>query len=239
MIILEFSYRLWPDCSPEDMSDDIARMWRWTFDRLEPKLQSINPNFSVDWTSFGIFGGSYGGGLALSAWCVAECHDDKPEGFRIRWVDTHAPTSKGYSRKDGYYIGIYISPERAERDRKQISQAQAACPYPIPQSELDAPTNLYGGPVSSIGIPPDSLEENSAFGMIKKMPKECGDKQTRFVFYHGDIDAHVRLEDTKDTVEMLQGKGYHVELIVKQGKGHASDVDESLGEDERNFLNAS
>ncbi|KAH8698131.1 hypothetical protein GQ44DRAFT_86562 [Phaeosphaeriaceae sp. PMI808] len=128
MALLEFSYELWPESPRENVLSGIASMWEWMFENLESALKSINPNFAVDWTSFYLFGGSYGGEMAFLAWIMSAHHPRKPEGFFIRSVVCRAPTMKEYRRKPGPYAGIPISQERANEDNEKIQNCLAKLP---------------------------------------------------------------------------------------------------------------
>ncbi|KAA8611994.1 hypothetical protein PtrSN002B_009253 [Pyrenophora tritici-repentis] len=225
MILLEFSYRLWPEASTKDRLNDIASMWRWTFNCLQHTLQLINEHFVVDWGSFCLFGGSFGGEMALRVWSMGENHSQKPPDFSMRSLVANAPTSMGYAREPGLYLGITISPERLQRDREELDRLLQLMPYRIHRSETENGERMFGGPLSSMGVPRELLEKPSAYQMIERMPavQHRTGKITNFLFKHGDQDKHVDFKDSHETVELLKNKGYTAKLILQPGKGHAED----------------
>jgi hypothetical protein len=229
---VSFTYSLWPYNSDNDRSRDIERGQKWIFENLECELQLVNPNFTVNWGSYHLSGGSYGGDMALDTWREIQSYDHKPPGFRIKSVLGHAPTVAGYYREVGEYLGIPISRKRVERDRKRINDLRAEMPYTIPLYETIPPENMFAGPLFSMG---QSRKEGSTLDMIKRMTKNPG-ATTRFRITRGTEDTYVKSEDIAELVEALEEQGHDVESDVQKGRGHAWDINEPLDEDTKRFL---
>jgi hypothetical protein len=126
-----------------------------------------------------------------------------------------------------------ISEERIERDRRRIDKCLADLPYRIFRSEDER--CMFGGPLRSIGQAKDILRDVSTFELFQNIT-EGHDTGIRFLIKQGTRDTHVDRKDTEDVVDGLRKLGYHVELILQEGKAHAWDCDEPLDETTKLFL---
>jgi hypothetical protein len=236
MIILEPSYELMPETF--NIHGNIANMWKWLYDHLQSKLEAIRSEFVVDWGSVYLFGGSFGGEVAMLAWLNSACHDNKPSDLHIRLLAAHAPTMKNYSRLPGQYIGTYISQERADKDSKDICDLLEGMPYRKARAEDDR--CMFGGPVFSISGRFEKLRNGKSTLEILEETSRCPDARTRLFFTHGELDLHVNPKDTEDTVGILRKKwGCDILFKLQKGKDHSWDCNEPLDKEFRDFLNGS
>lgn len=92
-MIIDVGYPLGPPTvPPEQIRDCITSLWRWLFDDLHTALQiMVGADMQIRWDSVLIFGGSWGGRLALMAWLATASLDQKPEEFRVLIVFARDP----------------------------------------------------------------------------------------------------------------------------------------------------
>ncbi|KAH8723964.1 hypothetical protein GQ44DRAFT_773543 [Phaeosphaeriaceae sp. PMI808] len=132
MIVTGPSYCFMPERSSSTCESNIASIWRWLFHKLEPELRSINSHFTIDWEFVYMFGVSYGGHIAILSWLATMNQECKPPCFRVRALILRCPVTKEYRREPGFYVGTYISRERAEIDSKRAFDVLESMPWMIP-----------------------------------------------------------------------------------------------------------
>ncbi|KAF2844413.1 hypothetical protein T440DRAFT_484205 [Plenodomus tracheiphilus IPT5] len=239
MIIVDIGYPMVTRSSGKVILGSITSMWRWVFTELQPALTSINRHFTIDWDSIYLFGVSFGGGLAVRAWMEMANQVFRPSNSRIRAVVIRCPLLDDYCLDPAEYVGISISQERAVRDCARALEILGRTPWTIPKSNLEPPTDMYGGPMLSMGrCFAIFWKEKTVMQFLIEM-KECPGIRTRFFIRHGDADKHVKPEGSAQLVTILKQWSVYVDLKLQKNKPHAWDAQEPLEEELRSFLDGS
>ncbi|KAF2844521.1 hypothetical protein T440DRAFT_548392 [Plenodomus tracheiphilus IPT5] len=225
---------LLPESDGTVIMECLQRSMVWLVDNLEAEFLLINRAWSIDWDSVSLFGGSFGGGMAMLAYLMGP-------PFRIREVVLRAPLLGDYFRQAGEYAGIFISQDRASKASLEVLTLLDTMPYKIPRSGSVPPNGMFGGPLFSMSrsflkVWKAKTVEERLFNTTK-----CPDERTRFFIRHGSSDKHVDCEATMDAVRWMNShwKKVYIDFEVQPGKPHVWDAYEPLSSEQRAFFGMS
>jgi hypothetical protein len=238
VILLNIGYRLAPPTINErQRSEDMVSLWEWLFEYLPDALKIMGANVDVKWDSMAIFGGSYGGSMAILAWLMSGSLDRKPLGLCIRVVVLADPLTEEYRRDPGVCVTTSITRDRAKEDSRCARETIEKMPWTIPRSGTEPPLWMLTAPIFSIAGEFSYLVQGRSLHQLVKDTLQCPDNRTRFFISHGDKDAHVKHEASISFVDLLREKwGPNVQFKLRLGGSHASDVDEPLTDDLKAFM---
>jgi hypothetical protein len=232
MISIEPTYCLLPEGDSKVLRSNRIAIRAWMFQRLQEKLHTINRHLVIDWGNFYMFGVSFGGLMAIETFLEIGHDQLKPTDLRVRKVLLRSPITHEYSRVLGDFMGRSLSREKALADSDRVLRTIDQAPWLIPRAGSTPPFWMYGAPIFA-GLDRFNLLYKGRFPYDNIEDAHiCPDERTHFLFKHGDADQHVKLEDSKRTVDLLQTKWplLTVHLEIQLGKPHAWDYSQPLSE---------
>jgi hypothetical protein len=240
MISINPEYGLMPQSDSNAMRGNRSALLTWMFCHLQKELSKINKNITIDWSICHLFGGSFGGLMAIETWLEHEMHPYKPEQFCIRRIFVRDPMTHVYESNAQEFMGAPIDLAKALSDSDKMIGAFRSSPWTRPRGGTSPPYWMYCSVLLS------KLRRWGEFfnGLCPydniKATKRCPDERTEWLVTHGDADMHVKVEDTIRMVELLKAQwpNMKVKLDIRCGKGHCSDYAEPLSEEQRHFLDA-
>jgi hypothetical protein len=240
VILLNIGYRLAPPTITErQRREDMVSLWEWLSKHIPTALETMGAKVDVKWDSTAIFGGSYGGSMAILAWLISDPLDRKPLGLCIRVVVLADALTDEYQRDPGVCVKTHITRDRAERDSRCARETIEKMPWTIPRSGTEPPHWMLAAPIFSIASEFPYLVQGRSLQKMVKDTLQCPDRRTRFYITHGDRDAHVKHQTSIAFVKLLKKKwGLNVHFELRPGGTHASDVNEPLTDDLKAFLDA-
>jgi hypothetical protein len=134
-------------------------------------------------------------------------------------------------------MGVPISKEQAEKDRKRIHDLVHQLPFTIQRAGSYPPDGMYAAYVFSVGHRYGVMwNAETVFNMIEKT-QECPDPRTRVRIHHGTEDLQVPHQSSEELSALFEKKGWpKIDLILHEGKPHAWDYEDALTESSLNFL---
>jgi hypothetical protein len=204
MISINPEYGLMPQSDSNVMRGNRSALFTWMFCNLQEELSKINENITIDWSICYLFGGSFGGLMAIETWLEHEVHPYKPEEFCIRKMFVHDPITHVYESNAQEFMGTPIDLTKALSDSDKMIGAFRSSPWTRPRGGTSPPGWMYCSVLLS------KLRRWGEFfnGLYLydniKATKRCLDECTEWLVTYGDADMYVRVEDIVRTVALLK-----------------------------------
>lgn len=233
MISIHGAYRHLPESDSKDLASDRLALLTWLFQNLENEIQKVKHNLSIDWEKSYMFGGSFGGLMALNTWLEQDKLSAKPAEFCWRQILLRYPITIEYRRTIEDFMGVQMDLMDAEKESDRMWRALYGMPWIPPRAESIPPHSMIGAPyLAGHGRFHEAFKGPFPFEIIQHT-NECPDVRTEFIIRHGTADQHVNVEDSKQTVNLLREKwpDLKVTLILQPGKRHGWDYFEPLSQD--------
>lgn len=240
MVSVEPTYCLMPEASGTMILRNLRNICTWLFEKLEPALQSVNPNFIVAWDYLYIFGISFGGLMAMGLFLETGRQRNKPTDLHIRALILRCPVIKEYRREPGEYMGITVSKERADEDSKRLLTIKGKMAFTVQRAGSNPPEGMYGAYCFSVSHQYGTVwREKTMFAMVEETQK-CPDSRTRIRIMHGTEDKNVPMTHSFDVQTLFKAKGWSkIDVVPQKGKPHAWDCNEPLTDDLKEYLDQS